>query len=78
MQQAVQELQGGSDLTTAYANYNLGATLIALGHCSEAVPYLEVARQIEPGRPEVHDALKVAQRCSGGNGNGNGNGNGGD
>ena len=74
LQQAVQELQGGSDLTTAYANYNLGATLIALGHCSEAVPYLEVARQIEPGRHEVHDALKVAQRCSGGSGNGNGNG----
>ena len=72
LQQAVQELQGGSDLTTAYANYNLGVTLIALGQCSEAAPYLEVARQIEPGRHEVHDALKVAQHCNKGNGNGNG------
>jgi thioredoxin-like negative regulator of GroEL len=72
LQQAVQQLQGGSDLTTAYANYNLGVTLIALGRCSEAAPYLEVARQIEPNRHEVHDALKIAQHCNGGNGNGNG------
>jgi tetratricopeptide (TPR) repeat protein len=63
LQQAVQELQGGTDLTTAYANYNLGVTLIALGQCSEAMPYLEVARQIEPDRHEVHDALKAAQHC---------------
>ena len=64
LQQAVQELQGGNDLTTAYANYNLGITLIALGRCSEAVPYLNVAKAIEPDRHEVHDALKQAQRCS--------------
>jgi serine/threonine-protein kinase len=70
LQQAVQQLQGGTDLTTAYANYNLGVTLIALGHCSEAMPYLDVARQIEPSRHEVHDALKVAQHCNKGNGNG--------
>jgi serine/threonine-protein kinase len=76
LQQAVQELQGGSDLTTAYANYNLGVTLIALGQCSAATPYLEIARQIEPGRRDVHDALKVAQHCNKGKGNGNGNGNG--
>jgi tetratricopeptide (TPR) repeat protein len=68
LQQAVQQLRGGTDLTTAYANYNLGVTLIALGHCSEAMPYLEVARQIEPGRHEVHDAIKVAHKCGGGNG----------
>jgi eukaryotic-like serine/threonine-protein kinase len=63
LQQAVQELQGGTDLTTAYANYNLGVTLIALGQCSQAMPYLEVARQIEPDRHEVHDAMKAAQKC---------------
>jgi serine/threonine-protein kinase len=71
LEQAVQQLQGGSDLTTAYANYNLGITLIALGRCDAAVPYLDVAKQLEPGRPEVHDALKSAHRCGGGHGNGN-------
>jgi serine/threonine-protein kinase len=81
LQQAVQELQGQSSITAGYANYNLGVTLIALGRCADAVPYLQTARQIEPGRHEVHDALKAAQHCGGGgggDGNGNGNGNGGD
>jgi serine/threonine protein kinase len=64
LQQAVQELQGSSSITRAYANYNLGITLIALGRCSEAVPYLDVAKQIEPGRHEVHDALKQARKCA--------------
>jgi|SRR5579884_4276760 len=66
LQQAVQDLQGGTSLTTAYANYNLGITLIALGRCGEAMPYLNVAKQIEPDRHEVHDALRAAHRCGGG------------
>ncbi len=74
LQQAVQALQGQSTITAGYANYNLGVTLIALGHCSEAMPYLETALQIEPDRPEVADALKSAQHCGKGHGNGNGNG----
>ena len=69
LQQAVQELQGQSSTITGYANYNLGVTLIALGQCDTAMQYLDVARHIEPGRHEVHDAMKVARNCSGGNGN---------
>jgi serine/threonine-protein kinase len=76
LQQAVQALQGQSTLTAGYANYNLGLTLIALGQCTDAMPYLETALQIEPDRPEVADALKSAQHCGKGHGNGNGNGNG--
>jgi serine/threonine-protein kinase len=74
LQQAVQELQGQSSITAGYANYNLGVTLIALGRCADAVPFLQAAQQIEPGRHEVHDALKAAQHCGGGNGHGNGGG----
>ncbi len=76
LQRAVRDLQGGSDLTTAYANYNLGVTLIALGQCSAATPYLLTALQIEPDRHEVTDALKTAQHCGGGHGKGHKNGNG--
>jgi Flp pilus assembly protein TadD len=65
LRQAVQQLRGGTSLTTAYANYNLGITLIALGQCSQAMPYLDVAKQIEPGRHEVHDAIKQARKCGG-------------
>jgi tetratricopeptide (TPR) repeat protein len=75
LQQAVQALQGQTTLTAGYANYNLGVTLIALGQCSEALPYLETALQIEPGSREVADALKSAQHCGKGHGKDNGDGN---
>ena len=64
LQQAVQALQGQSaDVYDAYANYNLGVVLIQLGHCSEAVPYLQTALQLEPDRHEVRRALKDAEHC---------------
>lgn len=69
LQQAVQALQGqNGNVSNGYANFNLGVTLIRLGRCSDAVPYLEAAKQLEPGRHEVHDALKIAQQCGGGGG----------
>jgi eukaryotic-like serine/threonine-protein kinase len=65
LENAVQQLQGRTDLGTAYANYNLGVTLISLGRCSEAMPYLETSRAIQPSRHEVKDAIKQARHCSG-------------
>ena len=56
-------LSGRTDLGTAYANYNLGVTLMNLGHCSDALPYLETSRSIQPQRREVKDAIKQARRC---------------
>jgi tetratricopeptide (TPR) repeat protein len=66
LQNAVQQLQGRNDLETAYANFNLGYTLLQLGQCDQAVQYLEVAKSLEPDRHEVHDALHQAKHCSGG------------
>jgi hypothetical protein len=34
-----------------------------LGRCSEAVPYLEHSRRIQPQRGEVRDAIKQARTC---------------
>jgi len=53
---------------TAYANFNLGQTLVRLGRCADAIPYLQRAQRLEPQRHEVHDALKGAQRCAPGGG----------
>jgi tRNA A-37 threonylcarbamoyl transferase component Bud32 len=65
LQQAVQALQGQTgDINNGYANYNLGVTLIRLGRCADAVPYLETARQLEPDRHEVDQAAKIARKCS--------------
>ena len=63
LQDAVAKLSGGTDLGTAYANYNLGYTLMKLGRCSDALPYLEASRAIQPSRHEVKDAIKQAQTC---------------
>jgi eukaryotic-like serine/threonine-protein kinase len=69
LQQAVQQLGSNyDDIYTGYANYNLGITLMALGRCDEAMPYLETSWRVQPGRKEVRDAIKQARRCAGGGG----------
>jgi serine/threonine-protein kinase len=65
LQQAVSALQGSgpSDPYEAYANYNLGYSLLKLGRCSEAVPYLQRAQRLEPDRSEPGQALAQAKKC---------------
>jgi len=65
LQQSVAKLRGTgpSDPYEAYANYNLGYTLLQLGQCSQAIPYLERAAALEPQRPEPRKAIKQAETC---------------
>ena len=63
LRQAVQRLSGAGFPNEAYANYNLGYTLLQLGQCNEAMPYLETAKALEPQRHEPQDALKAARHC---------------
>ena len=63
LQQAVAKLSGVGFPYEAYANYNLGYTLLQLGRCSEAIPYLQKARRLEPDRHEPRDALRRAKHC---------------
>jgi TolA-binding protein len=65
LQQAVQALEGQTgDIYTAYANYNLGVTLMNLGQCGEAIPYLETSRALQAHRKEVEQALHQARKCT--------------
>ena len=68
LRQAVAKLSGVGYPTEAYANYNLGYTLLQLGQCAASIPYLERARKLEPQRTEPRDALKAAHKCGGGGG----------
>jgi len=63
LQQAVEQLQGVGYPYEAWANYNLGYTLLQLGRCGEAIPSLQRAQQLEPKRKEPRQALKRAEKC---------------
>jgi hypothetical protein len=85
LQLAVAGLDDPRNLVTAYANFNLGQTLVRLGQCDAAVPYLRQAALLEPARGEVRAALSFAERCAGtaaapsaqvGNSHGHGDGHG--
>ena len=65
LDRAVRGLTDPGDPVTAYANFNLGQTLVRLGHCSAALSYLQRAVQLEPDRHEAKDALESAQDCAG-------------
>jgi tetratricopeptide (TPR) repeat protein len=66
LQQAVQKLNGAGprDPYEAFANYNLGYSLLQLGQCAEAIPYLQNADRLEPWRHEPRQALKKAEKCA--------------
>jgi tetratricopeptide (TPR) repeat protein len=65
LERAVPALRGAgpADPAEGYANYNLGYTLLQLGRCGEAKPYLQRAQALEPGRTEVHQALDQLAQC---------------
>jgi eukaryotic-like serine/threonine-protein kinase len=64
LQQAVEKLRGSgpADPYEAYANYNLGYTLLRLGRCDDALTYLAVADRLED-HPDVDRAIKRAEKC---------------
>jgi serine/threonine-protein kinase len=66
LRQAVQELRGAgpADPYEAYANYNLGYTLLHSSRCREAIPDLERAQRLEPQRPEPGRDLARARACA--------------
>ena len=66
LRQAVQKLRGTgpADLYEAYANYNLGYTLLHLNQCAEAIPYLQRAQRLEPQRSEPGRDLARARACA--------------
>jgi tetratricopeptide (TPR) repeat protein len=65
LQRAVAGLTDPANPVTAYANFNLGQTLVRLSRCNEAVPYLQRALQLEPSSQQVVDAIGYARQCAG-------------
>ena len=65
LERAVHDLKGAgpADPYEAYANYNLGYSLLQLGRCKEAIRYLKTAQRLEPQRSEPGEALVRAKQC---------------
>ena len=71
LRQAVESLRGtytSSDRTEAYANYNLGYTLLRLGRCSEVLPYLNRSERLQGHRVEIDAARREVRECLAGSG----------
>ena len=64
LRRAVAGLLDPANPVTAYANFNLGQTLVKLGECAAAIPYLRRAQRLEPSRHEVRDAISYATQCA--------------
>jgi eukaryotic-like serine/threonine-protein kinase len=62
LQRAVPALRGtySADFPyEAYAEYNLGRTLVELDRCDEAVPHLERSRELQGNHPDIREALRA-------------------
>lgn len=60
-QKALAELKGTGDIYEAYANYNVGTSLIHLGRCSEGLPYLDASEAIQGSRKEIRNDRKLCK-----------------
>ena len=61
-EQALAELDGSGEIYEAYANYNVGKSLIELGRCEEGLPYLDRSEQIQGRRKEIDRDRKACEK----------------
>ena len=61
-QQALQTLSGTGELYEAYANYNVGRSLIELGRCEEGLPYIDTSMRLQGQRRELVEARKLCRK----------------
>jgi serine/threonine protein kinase len=61
-QQALQTLSGTGELYEAYANYNVGRSLIELGRCEEGLPYIDTSMRLQGQRRELVEARKQCRK----------------
>lgn len=67
----VDDLEGISPWE-AYSSYNVGASLVGLGRCEEAIPWLDRSERLQGQREEIDATRREAERCRDGEGGGKG------
>jgi Flp pilus assembly protein TadD len=63
--QAVAALRGSRQTYEAYAEYDLGAALVGLGRCDEALPHLDRSAALQGERKEISRARKACRKGNG-------------
>jgi hypothetical protein len=66
--QALASLQGTGELYEAYAEYDLGAALVGLGRCDEALAHLDRSESIQGERKEIDRARRACRKQGRGRG----------
>jgi hypothetical protein len=64
--QAVEALRGSGEEYEAYAEYDLGAALVGLGRCGEALEHLDRSEALQGDRREIRRARRACERGDGG------------
>jgi serine/threonine-protein kinase len=62
--QAVEALRGSGEEYEAYAEYDLGAALVGLGRCEEAVPHLDRSEALQGERKEINRARRACRKSN--------------
>jgi hypothetical protein len=65
LEQAVHQLQGNSEVTEAYADYNLAYTRFALGRCDGVLDLLARSEAVQGHRKEIDELRKRVQKKCG-------------
>ena len=60
--QAVAALQGTGQTYEAFAEYDLGAALVGLERCDEALPHLDRSEALQGKRKEIDRARRPCER----------------
>jgi hypothetical protein len=55
-------LQGTGERYEAYAEYDLGAALVGLGRCDEALPHLDQSESLQGKRKEIDRARRACKK----------------
>jgi Flp pilus assembly protein TadD len=63
--QAVTALQGTGQTYEAFAEYDLGAALVGLGRCDEALQHLERSEALQGKRKEISRAKRACEKGRG-------------
>ncbi|MBA3331927.1 MAG: hypothetical protein H0T39_13840 [Actinobacteria bacterium] len=63
-QRALAGLAGSGQEYEAYANYNVGKSLLGISRCADALPYFDRSERLQGSRSEITRDRAAARACA--------------